>query len=418
MGCAASKVEPAASEVAKPAVVTPAAPSDMPMPVNMDDLWLPKLVDDMFSRLDLDGDGVVSKAELMSHVMRSGMIFPEARMAGDEELQKRAADIFAELDVDQSGGLSKQELTDGLGLYAAKHEGAREALEQQLGAGTLSMYFGYGSNMSPEGMASKGLTPLRSYRAVLHGYQLCFNLRTVGLCDPSFANVEPCAGAEVHGVAIAFSAEDMKRLDGFEASYDRVTVPVSAYSEDGGATYLAEVYVFNQSTLDSKPFLKGMMSVSEHPPSQRYLNMLTSGGRKMKLDDAYVAALEAHPVSSLPSLAEYLTPAVKEAIASKRFTMDEVERSAQEEGAAKLMVLKGVVFTCHPAVKRDFGKDVTLFECLRVRVIESLAEIGDDHKEWVNAALAEKFYFGATPMAQKAGFFTVMGQTNYDEYDW
>ena len=98
--------------------------------------------------------------------------------------------------------------------------------------------------------------------------------------------------------------------------------------------------------------------------------------------------------------------------------MDEIERSAQEEGAAKLMVLKGVVFTCHPAVKRDFGKDVTLFECLRVRVIESLAEIGDDHKEWVNAALAEKFYFGATPMAQKAGFFTVMGQTNYDEYDW
>ena len=72
---------------------------------------------------------LVSKAELMSHVMRSGMIFPEARMAGDEELQKRAGDIFAELDVDQSGGLSKQELTDGLGLYAAKHEGARQALE-------------------------------------------------------------------------------------------------------------------------------------------------------------------------------------------------------------------------------------------------------------------------------------------------
>ena len=61
--------------------------------------------------------------------------------------------------------------------------------------------------------------------------------------------------------------------------------------------------------------------------------------------------------------------------------MDEIERSTQEEGAAKLMVLKGVVFTAHPAVKRDFGKDVTLFECLRVRVIESLAEMGDDHKE-------------------------------------
>ena len=39
-------------------------------------------------------------------------------------------------------------------------------------------------------------------------------------------------------------------------------------------------------------------------------------------------------------------------------------------------------------------------------------------QEWVNATLAEKFYFGATPMAQQAGFFKVMGQTNYDEYDW
>ena len=39
-------------------------------------------------------------------------------------------------------------------------------------------------------------------------------------------------------------------------------------------------------------------------------------------------------------------------------------------------------------------------------------------QEWVNAILAEKFYFGATPMAQKAGFFKVMGQTDYDKYDW
>jgi len=91
-----SKVEPTALVTpasSTPAVVTLAAPSDMPMPVNMDELWLPKLVDDMFSRIDRDGDGLVSKAELMSHVMRSGMIFPEARMAGDEELQKRTGEF-------------------------------------------------------------------------------------------------------------------------------------------------------------------------------------------------------------------------------------------------------------------------------------------------------------------------------------
>lgn len=86
----------------------------------------------------------------------------------------------------------------------------------QIAQSRLSVYFGYGANMSPEGMhinmhhrwcqlcltgmQSKGLTPIRSYRAVLKDYRLAFDLTVKhSACDPSFANVVPCEGKEVHG---------------------------------------------------------------------------------------------------------------------------------------------------------------------------------------------------------------------------
>ena len=60
------------------------------------------------------------------------------------------------------------------------------------------------------------------------------------------------------------------------------------------------------------------------------------------------------------------------------------------------------------------GKDLTLTECLRVRVIDSLDEMGDDHREWIDAMLAERLYFAAQPEPR----MRVMGQVNYDEYAW
>ena len=72
---------------------------------------------------------------------------------------------------------------------------------------------GYGSNMSPEGMASKGLKPLHSSRAILKDWKLSFNMRYIGLCDPAMAYVEPCPGAVVHGIATTFTATDLEKLD-------------------------------------------------------------------------------------------------------------------------------------------------------------------------------------------------------------
>ena len=198
-----------------------------------------------------------------------------------------------------------------------------------------------------------------------------------------------------------------------QVCYDRVTVEVEQYEADGGGTFECDVYVFNQDVLESKPFLKALLSVEEHPPGKRYLNLLTSGGRKEQLDDAYMAALETHPVATLPSLADYLTAEASEQIGARRYSMEEVEATAG--GDEPLCVLKGVVFTCEPVRKASWGgKDLTLTECLRVRVIDSLDEMGDDHREWVDAMVAERLYFAAQPEPR----VRVMGQVDWDEYTW
>ena len=59
------------------------------------------------------------------------------------------------------------------------------------------------------------------------------------------------------------------------------------------------------------------------------------------------------------------------------------------------------------------GKDMTLYEALRVRVIASMDEADDEHRTWINARLAEQLYF-CTVLPGLA----VIGQTNYDEYTW
>ena len=78
-------------------------------------------------------------------------------------------------------------------------------------------------------------------------------------------------------------------------------------------------------------------------------------------------------------------------------------------------MLKGVVFTCDPVRKALWGgRDLTMSECLRVRVIDSLDEMGDDHKEWINAMVAERLYFAAQPEPR----IKVMGQIDFDAYGW
>ena len=99
-------------------------------------------------------------------------------------------------------------------LHREGEDATKEFMDNVLCNTKMYVYFGYGSNMSPEGMASKGLTPLNNFRAILKGYRLAFNLAVPSsLVDPSYANIVPSEGDEVHGIAIVFDEKDIIALD-------------------------------------------------------------------------------------------------------------------------------------------------------------------------------------------------------------
>ena len=105
-------------------------------------------------------------------------------------------------------------------------------------------------------------------------------------------------------------------------------------------------------------------------------------------------------------------------ITGKTFTIEDVEATKGQSPA--LSVTKGVVYQrAGMMASMRGGKDSTLTECLRVRVIDSLAEMGDDHKAWLNVLVAEmviktknREQFGLGPTDG------IVGMTNFSEYDF
>ena len=113
--------------------------------------------------------------------------------------------------------------------------------------------------------------------AVLSDYQLKFSLRGIPYAEPSFANVEPSPGSEVHGVGFCMTKTSMLKLDSIERGYKKQMVDLTAY--DGrklnGFVYIKET------------------DGTEIPPSKRYLGVLCKGARQAGLNKEYIAKLEA-----------------------------------------------------------------------------------------------------------------------------
>ena len=78
-------------------------------------------------------------------------------------------------------------------------------------------------------------------------------------------------------------------------------------------------------------------------------------------------------------------------------------------------MIKGVVVQLQGFLaKFSGGTDSTFKEALRVRVIDSPDDYGDDHKAWINAQLAEACMKHQIPDKQTL----VVGMTNFLDYDW
>jgi len=149
-------------------------------------------------------------------------------------------------------------------------------------------YFGFGSNMNITALRAKGVEPLASRRAVLHGWRLRFNVQHFFRHEGGVGNIEPSdtPGDRVLGVLHDCPDETLAPLDATEAighGYDRITVEVEV--EGDGERLSAFAYVGMPQFIDDSCL-----------PCRRYLNILVDGARQVGLDPCYVRDLMAHPV--------------------------------------------------------------------------------------------------------------------------
>ncbi len=147
-------------------------------------------------------------------------------------------------------------------------------------------YFGFGSNMNITSLRAKGVEPLASQGAVLHGWRLRFNVQHFFRHEGGVGNIEPSdlSGDRVLGVLHDCPDAALAPLDATEAfghGYDRISVEVEAQGERVPAfTYVGMPAFIDDSCL----------------PSRRYLNILIEGARNAGLDPDYVKKLMAHPI--------------------------------------------------------------------------------------------------------------------------
>lgn len=147
-------------------------------------------------------------------------------------------------------------------------------------------YFGFGSNLNITSLRAKGVEPLASRRAVLHGWRLRFNVQHFFRHEGGVGNIERSAAPDDRVLGVLYDCPDeaLAPLDAMEAcghGYDRITVEVEADGEQVPAlTYVGMPEFIDEGCL----------------PSRRYLNIVIDGARRAGLDPDYVQDLMAQPV--------------------------------------------------------------------------------------------------------------------------
>ena len=382
-------------------------------PTKTNNSSLSSLVHDFFQIMDQKQTKYITKVQLMTQLLCASALDPPSQQTPITEIKSLAQSIFTDKNGKERSRLSEQQL---LTFFQQMQElkGSKETttrLQKYIQSSNFHLYFGYGSNMSLEGMVTKELQPARFVRARLENWQLIFNMHVLdSMCDPSFANVVAKPGKEVHGVAILLSSQDIQAMDKIEITYKRFPLPISLYDEDGGGICTAQVYIFTQKIAEEKK-LTHFVQEKECNPSQRYLNMVLKGARQKQLDKKYIENLSRQQVIQLPTLHSGLTAEILNLIQARKYTLSEVTATRGKDPA--LYVLKGVVFRASGLYASILGgRDTTLFEAQRVNIVQSLADLSAPQKSWINARLAEGIAKQGSPVHQ------IVGMTNFEEYDW
>jgi hypothetical protein len=160
-----------------------------------------------------------------------------------------------------------------------------------MSAGDCAWVFAYGSKMdvddlrgwlAKKGHGADGL--VRVERATLAGYRLVWNYRSVSR-DGGAANVEPCEGRDLPGLALFVNAKTLKAIDqkeGHPRYYSRGSSTRTVRLHDGGEI-AAWLYVAVQARCSVTPVW----------PRRKYLQLLVDAARKNALPAWHVAELEA-----------------------------------------------------------------------------------------------------------------------------
>ena len=240
-------------------------------------------------------------------------------------------------------------------------------------------YFGFGSNMSMASLRAKGVVPLRSQIAVLHGWRLRFNVQHFFRNEGGVGNIEHTGepNDRVLGVLHECLDEALAPLDATEAygyGYDRVTIHV----EVNGNTAKQPQVISALTYIGMPEFIdNGCL------PSRRYLNIILDGAVQAGLDNYYIDRLKAQPVHA-PKDYPLFTPPQGE---YPSFDVDSLTKHPL------YTALLGAVFDMsearpHHEYLKDYfgGQDMTLFHLKRLDSSNNQETIADIKQNHLNCA--------------------------------
>jgi len=226
--------------------------------------------------------------------------------------------------------------------------------------------FGFGSNLSPSNLENKkNMKVYEWYPSKLQGWALSFNIVSQRFIEPAYANIVPGDAEKdsVHGSVCRISKKDALVLDQQERSYKNVQVEVSCYD---GRKISSEVYVGKETASPAHIF-----------PSKRYLQLIISGAREVKLDPEYIEMLETLPTYTPPK-----------AVLSKRYsvllpkdlpswTMSELsEHNGKNPEKPDHLCICGYIIKGTSVFKSLLGRDCTFRKLLHYRGIS--IDLNDD----------------------------------------
>jgi hypothetical protein len=192
-------------------------------------------------------------------------------------------------------------------------------------------YFAIGSMINPTSLNSRKVFPSVSVPAVLEGWALKFTGKS-GMATSVFDGE-----SSFHGVVHQVSSSEMEVLDAIESSYDRVLADATLYN---GRT--VNVYVYSRlgtNSSNAQQMGKAWDLSSEHPPSERYIDIITRGCKHYGVSQVHIDWLFSLETTPRKERSAYLSFTVPEN--AKKYSTMFLKRQTGQNGARLVLSING-----------------------------------------------------------------------------